>query len=109
MSKNNETSITIIPAQPGYFIITTGKDDDREDVETMSLDPVIAWRVETGRAYQGGWNSFVVPINLEECVTNDGDWGILRPDGAVDETGIQAHPSAKAYLAAVRARYAGGA
>lgn len=75
-------SVTIIPAQPGFFIIY----DDKGSKEVIKGEPVIAWQIKTVQV-KGGENdgeifSQVTPLVLDGVPAEN--WiGVQNPDKTV--------------------------
>ncbi len=70
-------SDTVVPANPGFFVITTSFhiDEDGEATHNTYRAPVVAWCVSS----RGG--GMVSPICIPPEITKDRDYAILSPDG----------------------------
>jgi hypothetical protein len=85
MADPKRIDVTVIPAQPGYWLLYRSLiegDTKAEEVKASWYDDVIAWRIETFERDNGEIYSFVDAIIREGCVTTD--YAILRPDGYFD-------------------------
>ena len=69
------SSPTIIPAQPGYFVVTK-----EHRGSGYWADPIVAWAV---RELHGG-TVYPLPVTLEDGERDD-NCCILRPDGRVSD------------------------
>jgi len=79
----------VIPAQPGYYVVSTlGGPDDFPTV--VHRDPVIAWALKEGDQ---------VPFPITVDGTQIGYSAIERPDGQVDSACSRWYPNAVAWLA----------
>ncbi|SER38795.1 hypothetical protein [Giesbergeria anulus] len=75
-------SVTIIPAQPGFFIIY----DDKDSKEVIKGEPVIAWQIETVRVKGGEKNgeifSHTMPVVFDGTPAEN--WiGVQNPDNTI--------------------------
>lgn len=85
MAKSERINVTVIPAEPGYWLLYRSlieSDTKAEEVKASWYDDVIAWRIETFERDNGEIYSFVDPIIREGCVASE--YVILRPDGYFD-------------------------
>lgn len=74
---NTHPEYTIIPAQPGWFVLVLCREE--EGVDSLFESPVIAWRVETIRSSKE-WESVAIPITEE---SSESRYAILRPNGDI--------------------------
>lgn len=82
---NNYPEYTIIPAQPGWILLTTFCGDDGK-IEGLHESPIIAWRVETTKQVSRyELDSLALPITEEfESLDSFGSpYAILRPNGDI--------------------------
>jgi len=82
-------NVTVVPAQPGYKLIG-GIEMDAEYIaeygDTIPPDwmhDIIAWRVTTHQRPDESLYSFAEAITAEGCYS--GEYGILRPDGVIEQ------------------------
>jgi hypothetical protein len=69
----------VIPAQPGFFVLTVAFGLTPDDPPDVSKEPVIAWKVSVN----GGK---LFPLCVDEAFDGSGEaeaWAILYPDGKV--------------------------
>lgn len=84
--RDEETTVTIIPALPGFYRLSLGWDSDIALEPEVRREDIVAWRIVTMPNLNGVGPSRLwapVPICLE-VIINENDT-ILRPDGRVLE------------------------
>ena len=91
--------ITIIPAQPGYYILDTIEGDNREPLEFWRV-PIIAWRIHSRSLNGFEYSEIQYPIGDEDIT----ELAILRPDGTVFDGDAQ-HESETDALNSYKARH----
>lgn len=104
MASSKRIDVTVVPAQPGYFVIHACSFEGEctaADATPAWYDDVIAWRVETYESSTGSVRSVVDPIIASGCLSSD-DYAILRPDGCFDIPHDRTLKDLEAYVAYVK-------
>ena len=87
-------SMQVIPAAPGYFVISPVFDTDKTDVFIDHMaDPIIGWAVDR-ESFQP------YPITLNGVDENTPS--ILKPDGSIDRLGMESYDSLDKWIADLR-------
>lgn len=86
----------VTPAQPGYFLLheLLGDDEKGSTVVELLAYPVVAW----GHSYKASSEKWQDPVPI--CVEADYDRsvGLLTPNGAVVQPGVQVWDNLEAFL-----------
>jgi hypothetical protein len=85
MRKHENTCVTIITAQSGWFVATYCE-ADAEGPACLNMEPVIAWEVERGvREHNGSAWHWITPLTTHGSPTEyDTYWAIKHPDGKLE-------------------------
>jgi hypothetical protein len=88
---NPRTEIHVIPALPGFKLLSPLVSGDKYDIVGICRQPIIAWRIETDVVKETGTEgirvrSFCYPITSDRSVNADSstDWAVEYPDGQCD-------------------------
>lgn len=84
----------VIPAAPGYYVISPVYDADKTDalIDHMA-DPVIGWAIDRDSLQP-------YPITLSGVQENTPD--VLKPDGSIDRLGLESYDSIDQWRADLR-------
>jgi hypothetical protein len=81
----------VIPAAPGYFVISPVYDSDKTQVFIDHMaDPVIGWAIDRDSLQP-------YPITLNGVEENTPS--ILKPDGSIDRLGMESYASLANWIA----------
>lgn len=79
-------NVTVVPAQPGYKLFTAPEIDETftyESIPIYWMHDIVAWRIDNFQRPDGSVYSLVEAVTAEGC--HNGDYYILRPDGAIEQ------------------------
>jgi hypothetical protein len=89
----NETTFgTVIPAQPGWFVLHVSEDKSEPNKNEVWKEGIVAWCVESGKTKQGEYMATTTPI-VAEGTPMWSRWWILEPTGRVVQPHVTDWPS----------------
>jgi hypothetical protein len=85
MEPSKHDIITIIPAQPGYYILDLIEEGEDKEPHGFWRVPVIAWRIHSRSENGFEYTDIQYPIGDEPAA----ETAVLRPDGTVFDSNEQ--------------------
>jgi len=84
-------SMQVIPAAPGYSVISPCCDTDRPEVVTKySLDAIIGWALD---------RESLQPYPITLFGVHEDTPSVLKPDGTVDRLGMESYDNIEQWIA----------